>query len=329
MGVAEEELKTSGGDTRSWSAREEDVAANGVGKDGRSAGNVENGNWRDCGWEMCGRRYKRRRFGGSGLDNGSSRSEKISSASDILVDDCKDRCLGGSRVQNESMIEGSVTDAKGCVVEISNGSLNEFIHLIFTKQREHVFSKLILCQKFASLCKLLTENFHGINLDKVLDLTSINSRMKRGVYDQTPSLLSKDIQQLWGKINVIGSEMVSLAMSLIELSRMFFHEVAEGLDEGTSCDRNEELQFAASSDMKRTVDHADASIYSAATCRSCMKKSAPKEYLVCDSCEEVLHLSCIQPALKEIPYKNWFCSDCTRLGRRSMRKNCVPSFFWD
>ncbi|KAL9268156.1 Histone demethylase JHD2-like protein [Drosera capensis] len=124
--------------------------------------------------------------------------------------------------------------------------------------------------------------------------------------------------KLWGKINIIGSEMVSLAMSLIELSRMFFHEVAEGLDEGTSCDRNEE--FAASSDRKRTVDHADASIYSAATCRSCRKESAPKECLVCDSCEEVLHLSCIQPALKEIPYKNWFCSDCTRLGFRSICK---------
>ncbi|GAB2289919.1 hypothetical protein Dimus_024218 [Dionaea muscipula] len=225
------------------------------------------------------------------------------------------------RSQSESVFNGSLSAAEGPAMVTSHGSSSEFTHLIFTKQCQQAFSKLILSQKFASLCKLLSENFHGVNVDKVLDLSLINSRMKGGAYEKTPTLFSHDIQQFWKKLNVIGSEMVSLAKSLSELSMLFCREAAGGLEHGTSSDKKDE--FAADSEWHTRPEQTYASVYTAGTCGCCGQKSDGRDCLVCDSCEEMYHISCIEPAVKEIPHKNWYCSSCTRLGVELLHEDCV------
>lgn len=59
----------------------------------------------------------------------------------------------------------------------------------------HVCFDILISEKFTSLCKLLVENFQGIKIDNFFDLNLINSRMKDGIYDESPMLFLTDIQQ--------------------------------------------------------------------------------------------------------------------------------------
>ena len=44
----------------------------------------------------------------------------------------------------------------------------------------------------------------------------------------------------------------------------------------------------------------DCSADRACTCRRCGDKVGGRDCLVCDSCEEMYHVSCIKPVVKEI-----------------------------
>lgn len=59
------------------------------------------------------------------------------------------------------------------------------------------------------------------------------------------------------------------------------------------------------------------------TCKHCNEKTEGGDFLVCDSCEAVYHVSCIEPAVKEIPPKSWYCASCTKKGILSPHDNCV------
>ncbi|RDX79171.1 PHD finger protein EHD3 [Mucuna pruriens] len=63
--------------------------------------------------------------------------------------------------------------------------------------------------------------------------------------------------------------------------------------------------------------------YKVGTCRHCGDKEDGTDCLVCDSCEEMYHLSCIKPAVIEIPRKSWFCASCTASGIGCLHENCV------
>ncbi|KAK2633177.1 hypothetical protein EUGRSUZ_L00408 [Eucalyptus grandis] len=63
--------------------------------------------------------------------------------------------------------------------------------------------------------------------------------------------------------------------------------------------------------------------YNGSTCRHCELKADGMECLVCDSCEEIYHVSCIEPAVKEIPPGSWYCASCTESGITSPHENCV------
>ena len=64
-------------------------------------------------------------------------------------------------------------------------------------------------------------------------------------------------------------------------------------------------------------------VYKVCTCRHCEEKADGKDCLVCDSCEEMYHVAGIEPAVKEIPPKGWYCSSCTANGTGSLHENCV------
>ncbi|GAB4844118.1 hypothetical protein Ancab_037425 [Ancistrocladus abbreviatus] len=224
-----------------------------------------------------------------------------------------------------SVFKGSVSVAEEPAVVTSNRSSSESVHLNITRQCQKAFSRIIMSQKFASLCKLLSENFHGFKVDKILDFSLINTRMKERAYEQKPTLFPNDIQQFWRKLHIIGNEMVSLANSLSELSRLFCRELAVGLEDGTSDYRKHEVNelFAWHSDWRGRLEQVDASVYTAGTCRHCGEKSDGRDCLVCDSCEEMFHVSCIKPAVKEIPHKNWYCTNCSEIGVELLHEDCV------
>lgn len=67
----------------------------------------------------------------------------------------------------------------------------------------------------------------------------------------------------------------------------------------------------------------ECATYKICSCSRCGEKADGSEYLVCDSCENLYHLSCIEPAVKEIPHKSWYCANCTAGGIGSPHDNCV------
>src|ERR1044072_2846498 len=67
----------------------------------------------------------------------------------------------------------------------------------------------------------------------------------------------------------------------------------------------------------------ECATYKIDTCRQCREKADGTDCLVCDSCEEIYHVSCIEPAVKEIPHISWFCAHCTARGIGSLHEHCV------
>ncbi|KAL3737288.1 hypothetical protein ACJRO7_026113 [Eucalyptus globulus] len=204
----------------------------------------------------------------------------------------------------------------------SKASMNGSNHEMITESSQRAFYNIIVSGKFSQLCKLLCENFPETKIDRVLDFRLINSRMKEGAYEQSQLLFSSDILQVWRKLEEIGTGLASLAKSLTDISK-------EHCKYGANADKS------YSDGGKFVVSGKDALVdakleqteecgaYNGSTCRHCELKADGMECLVCDSCEEIYHVSCIEPAVKEIPPRSWYCASCTESGITSPHENCV------
>ncbi|KAK8473149.1 hypothetical protein PHAVU_001G067001 [Phaseolus vulgaris] len=181
-----------------------------------------------------------------------------------------------------------------------------------TKRCQRVFCDVLASEKFSSLCKILKP-------ETVFDFSLINSRMKEHAYEQSPTLFLSDLQQVWQKLQNTGHQIVAIARSLSNLSKASFCERV-----GISAHRSfvDEKQVESISHMKpeKTVACVTSKTGS---CRHCGDKAEGVDCLVCDSCEEMYHLSCIEPYVKEVPRKSWFCANCTARGIGCQHENCV------
>ncbi|KMT19647.1 hypothetical protein BVRB_1g010340 [Beta vulgaris subsp. vulgaris] len=222
-------------------------------------------------------------------------------------------------LQRTGMTNGSSTGTKGFSAVISSGGPSESSHLTVSRQCERAFFRLLMSGKFASFCNMLSENFHGLKIEKILDFSIINTRIKEGAYEHKPMLFSSDIQQIWRKLCSIGNEMVSLSNSLSELSRAFCHDLGGAAALDTPPGKKHEL--SAREDVRIKQEEPDASVL--CTCRQCGERSDGGDCLVCDSCEGLFHISCIEPAVKEIPHKSWYCANCSANGFGSPHGDCV------
>ncbi|XP_050363530.1 PHD finger protein EHD3 [Argentina anserina] len=220
-----------------------------------------------------------------------------------------------------SVWNGPHNVASGQEDVISNGSSSKSKHHTVTSTCQHAFFNILVSQKFASLCKLLLQNFQGIKADSIFDLKCINSRMKSGVYEDSPLLFSNDMQQVWRKLQVVGTELSSLSKSLSDMSRTCKDQVG-GSGYNTFEDGNNEFQVLESDSHTKLEQTEDWGVYTVCTCRQCGDKANVSNCLVCDSCEEMYHVSCIQPAVKGIPSKSWYCASCTACGIASPHENC-------
>lgn len=235
-----------------------------------------------------------------------------------------DHCNEDRRKYSQTgwMSDGSQKVANGHAGIISGGCLNESDHCTISKKCQHAFRNVLISDKFTSLCKLLFENFQGIKAD-LFDLSTINTRMKEGAYERTPVLFSSDIQQVWRKLQGIGTEIVSLAKSLSDMSRTSYHEQVGGLVHSTYEDGKNEYFPRESDSHTKPAQTEDCGVYKVCTCRRCGGEADGSDCLVCDSCEEMYHVSCIEPAVKEIPPRSWYCASCTASGIGSPHENCV------
>ncbi|KAL5559699.1 hypothetical protein UlMin_035910 [Ulmus minor] len=201
---------------------------------------------------------------------------------------------------------GFQKETSGHVDFASNGDHVE--HCTVSELCQHAFHNVLVSEKFSSLCKLVSDHFEGTKTNSFLDFSHIDSRMKEGIYETSPMLFVADIQQVWEKIQEIGTEMISLAKGLSEVSRTCYDK--EFLPRKPDC-------YAK-------LEHTDdCSLYRVGTCKSCGHEAEGKGCLVCDSCEDMYHISCIKPAVAEIPRKNWYCATCTLNGVGSPHEDCV------
>ncbi|XP_073294784.1 PHD finger protein EHD3 isoform X1 [Primulina huaijiensis] len=249
-------------------------------------------------------------------------------------------CENGEKYtfQIGSICDGLHKESHTSRIMSSNGSANALNHHSVTELCRSTISEIIESEKFSQLCSLLLENFQGMKTEKLLDLSQINSRMKEKAYESSPVLFHSDIQQVWTRLQNVGTNIVALAKCLSEKTMASFQERAgssepnifeDGRHEAGSSAHNiseggrpEHLaqEYDTHTKQWRTVAHALDEVH---TCRRCGEKADGRNGLVCDSCEEIYHICCVEPAVREIPVKSWYCANCTSKGIESLHDNCV------
>ncbi|KAI3647953.1 hypothetical protein MP228_008174 [Amoeboaphelidium protococcarum] len=62
------------------------------------------------------------------------------------------------------------------------------------------------------------------------------------------------------------------------------------------------------------LGHDDSYNYSEdmSTCQICHTDDDPHQLLICDGCDQMYHLYCLEPPLSSVPMNEWFCSSCTQ-----------------
>ncbi|KAJ6774163.1 HISTONE ACETYLTRANSFERASE [Salix purpurea] len=221
------------------------------------------------------------------------------------------------------MANGTNSTAKGHVGFLSNGALDKSRHHSVPELCQDAFLSILLSEKFTSLCKLLFENFQGMKTGSILSLSFIDRRMKDGAYDHSPMLFSEDIEQFWRKLQGFGAELISLSKSLSDISKTCCNERVGGSVHCIFEDEKHEFCTQDSDSHGQPEQKYACCVYRVCSCRRCGEKADGRDCLVCDSCEEMYHVSCIEPAVKEIPPKSWYCDNCTASGMGSIHENCV------
>ncbi|KAE9605832.1 putative histone-lysine N-methyltransferase chromatin regulator PHD family [Lupinus albus] len=192
-----------------------------------------------------------------------------------------------------------------------------------TERCQRVLCNILTSEKFSSLCKVLLENFQGIKPETVFDFSVINARMKEHAYEHSPTLFLSDIEQVWRKLQDTGNEIVAITKSLSNMSKASY---CEKVGVSANCSFEDEKQVLynwESLSQTKAEQTEDCAAYISCTCRHCGKKAYDTDCLVCDSCEEIYHVPCIEPSVKEIPHKSWFCANCSGKGIGSPHEKCV------
>ncbi|KAD6796092.1 hypothetical protein R6Q59_020020 [Mikania micrantha] len=188
----------------------------------------------------------------------------------------------------------------------TNNSAPELSHVMTSgllKQSDDCTSSELCCsalsdilnsEKFSELCGLLRKNFGVVNVNQVLDIDAISLKINNGVYETSPIIYLKDIQQVWTKLQQVGNEMAAIAKNLSDKSRTHYEQIVR---------------------KPRTAE--------AHGCQGCGEKADVRNCLVCDSCEDIYHLSCSELVGTEIPPSNWYCASCVSNGIGSPHDKCI------
>ncbi|GFP80249.1 histone-lysine n-methyltransferase 2d [Phtheirospermum japonicum] len=146
--------------------------------------------------------------------------------------------------------------------------------------------------------------------------------MKDRIYGSSPLQFQLDMQEIWTKLQKVGSDITALAKCLSEKTTAFYEQVGNSA-RGIPKDSKYEF-LTQESDMHTKAEQTETHpLDEAHTCRRCRQKADGKNGLVCDSCEGMYHISCIEPPVKEIPTRSWYCFNCTAKEIESSHENCI------
>ncbi|KAJ8493457.1 hypothetical protein OPV22_015178 [Ensete ventricosum] len=179
-------------------------------------------------------------------------------------------------------------------------------------------------EKSASKTGSLSETDTNDNKVKLFfDFSLINSKMKNGDYKQSPGLFSQDIQEVWDKCQKFGEELVLLASNLSSMSHVSCQKhdtcqvVAERKSFVESNNATVQLTFLESGRYTKLDEAKASALYKVPTCRQCTKEANGECSLICGGCQAMYHISCIKPALAEIPTQSWYCVVCNAYKKES------------
>ncbi|XP_047953440.1 PHD finger protein EHD3-like isoform X2 [Salvia hispanica] len=223
-----------------------------------------------------------------------------------------------STSQTGTVLDGLQNATKSNFGLTSSGLVNGPNATTFTERCTSTFVDVFMSEQFSQLCSLLLENFEGIKADNFFDLNRINTRMKEKAYEKSPLLFQSDVQEIWAKLQKIGSDVTALAKCLSDKTIISFHEQVSNLDQSMSEGAKHEFLVHTKPELTETCALDEAN-----TCRRCSEKADGRTGLVCDSCEEIYHISCIEPAITEIPSRSWHCANCIAKGIESSHENCI------
>ncbi|KAK6115604.1 hypothetical protein DH2020_007873 [Rehmannia glutinosa] len=134
---------------------------------------------------------------------------------------------------------------------------------------------------------------------------------------------NEDIQEIWTKLQKVGSDITALAKCLSDKTTTSFHEQLGNSAFSIPQDSKYEFHMQEPDVQTKAERIESCALDDAHTCQQCKEKADGRNGLVCDSCEGMYHLSCIEPAVKEIPTRSWYCANCTAKGIESSHENCI------
>ncbi|CAO2205441.1 unnamed protein product [Urochloa humidicola] len=185
--------------------------------------------------------------------------------------------------------------------------------------------EVLVSEKFALLCDLLAATFHVNKPDDVIGLQKIDAKMRNGDYAQNPALLDHDIKQTWKKFEQVGQKMVGLANSLSVISQASCQKQASGVSEIDMTEHKiEETSLVGAADKvlrestppcdsgHSTIPKRSGTSGPDGICKDCGRKAESEGRIICDRCEAVFHVSCLKPAIDDVPAK-WYCPTCNEL----------------
>ncbi|CAM8878210.1 unnamed protein product [Rhodiola kirilowii] len=213
---------------------------------------------------------------------------------------CKEECTNTANgLSSEGFLPSSTSrkiDGNTCVQ--SDGILTTNC-CTSTEICQRAFSDIMASGEFSSLCKLLSENFQGVKVEKLFDCSFIDRRIKEGTYEHMPVLFPSDMHQFWKRLEKVGAEIISLARGVSNRSK-------------ACC-----VQFSTQGfDSHDNTNHPGAFA-------EVGEKSDGKEFLICQMCQDMYHFPCIEPALKEISSRNGYCAKCIADGTKLPHENCA------
>ncbi|XP_064956502.1 PHD finger protein EHD3-like isoform X3 [Musa acuminata AAA Group] len=232
----------------------------------------------------------------------------------------KDKFVGNSEVKCHQTPDSAANAEKSAS---KTGSLSETDTDVINLNSQEHFLDILRSEKFFLLCDLICHNFQDNKIKLFFDFSLINSKMKNGDYKQSPGLFSQDIQEVWDKCQKFGEEMVLLASNLSSMSHVSCqtHDTCQVVAERKSFAESNKtamhLTFCESGQYTK-LDQAKASpLYKVLTCRQCAMEANGECSLICGGCQAMYHISCIKPALVEIPTQSWYCVVCNAYEKES------------
>ena len=88
-------------------------------------------------------------------------------------------------------------------------------------------------------------------------------------------------------------------------------EEAEEVVEATKTKKKEEEMIKDGSEEDDEEEDDDASYWvTSQRCNVCLSALGEQSMLVCDGCDELYHMHCLNPPLEEIPDGDWYCDVC-------------------